>query len=263
MMNLTVKLRILKSNGNFLMNWVNRMKRTTQLLLMLCTLLITLTSCGTVSENVSHTSLSEEITDITTINKSTSDVFQSSEGETTVTTSIETSQATSSTTVYETSSESTQVSICETTRLTMHESTQVTHEAANSTTSDATLTTTSQTVEYLPLEPLSEEAELKLREDFTEYKSKVWSNAKSEDMYVLYYYGTYNNCEVVVMYSIERQSTDDIKFVSVAGYELALPSGSFEILLHKDSTFIDINTAYDYGYLNDEDIAAIYHYANE
>ena len=211
------------------------------------------------NSDVSHTSLSEELTDKTTINKSTSDVFQSSEGETTVTTSIETSQATSSTTVYETSSESTQVSICETTRLTMHESTQVTHGAANSTTSDATLTT----VEYLPLEPLSEETELKLREDFTEYKSKVWSNAKSEDMYVLYYYGTYSNCEVVVMYSIERQSTDDIKFVSVAGYELALPSGSFEILLHKDSTFIDINTAYDYGYLNDEDIAAIYHYANE
>lgn len=118
-------------------------------------------------------------------------------------------------------------------------------------------------VEYIPLESLSEEVELKLQEDFAEYKSKVWSNAKSEDMYVINYYGTYNNCEVVVMYSIERQSTDDIKYVSVAGYELALASGSFEILLHKDSTFIDINTAYDCGYLNDEDIAAIYHYAND
>lgn len=67
------------------------------------------------NSDVSHTSLSEKIADKTTINKSTSDVFQSSEDETTVTTSIETSQVTASTTVYETSSESTQVSICETT----------------------------------------------------------------------------------------------------------------------------------------------------
>lgn len=129
--------------------------------------------------------------------------------------------------------------------------------------SDETDMAVSESSKYSPLEPLSQEAEIKLKEDFYKYKLNDWYNPKIEDMYIQYYYGTYNGCEAVVMYSHDMTFTDDLKSVSVGGYKFILPSGSFEILLHKDSSFVDINTAYEYGYLTDEDLAAIYYYANE
>lgn len=71
------------------------------------------------------------------------------------------------------------------------------------------------------------------------------------------YYGTYNDCEAVIMYGLGNV-TCDMKFITVAGYEFVLSSGSYDIMLHKDSSFIDIRTAYDKGYLTDEDIGQIY-----
>ncbi len=117
-------------------------------------------------------------------------------------------------------------------------------------------------IEYPPLTPLTADEDLKLKEDFASYMSGIWTNPTSEEMTVMYYYGKYNGNEVVVMYSMEYAMTDDIKYIDVGGLTFALPSGSLEILLHIDGDFIDIQTAYASGYLNDEDIAEIYYYAN-
>lgn len=117
-------------------------------------------------------------------------------------------------------------------------------------------------IEYPALTSLTADEELKLKEDFAKYMSSVWTNPTVEEMTVIDYYGKYDGCEVVMMYSMEYTMTEDIKFIDVGEYTFALPSGSLEMLLHADGDFIDIQTAYAEGYLNDEDIAAIYYYAN-
>lgn len=116
-------------------------------------------------------------------------------------------------------------------------------------------------IEYPALTPLTIDENLKLKEDFAKYKSSVWTNPTSDEMTVMNYYGKYNGNEVVVMYGMEYQMTDDMKEVNVGKYTFTLPSGSLEILLHIDNDFIDIQTAYAIGYLSDEDIAAIYYYS--
>lgn len=113
----------------------------------------------------------------------------------------------------------------------------------------------------LAYEPLSAEAEKNLREDFfavfaLEYPN--WTDLTADDMSIEYYYGTYDSGEVVVMYPKGFAYTDDIKYYSVAGYDFYLPSGSFEITLHKDSEFISLDEAYDSGYLTDDDMEEIY-----
>ena len=52
-----------------------------------------------------------------------------------------------------------------------------------------------------------------------------------------------------------------LKNVTVGEYTFTIQSVDLEIYLHKDSDFIDINTAYAEGYLNDDDIEAIYYYS--
>lgn len=126
--------------------------------------------------------------------------------------------------------------------------------AAEETTNDPALT-------CLAYELLSAEAEQKLREDFfvvfsSEYPTRT--DFTADDMSIEYYYGTYDSCEVVVMYPEGFGYTDDLKYFSVAGYDFVLPSGSFEITLHKGSEFISLDEAYDSGYLSDDDMEEIY-----
>ena len=114
---------------------------------------------------------------------------------------------------------------------------------------------------YPELPPLTNEAESKLKEDFAAYRSELRGDAvKSEEVFVRSYYGTYNGCEAVVMWIKEYTHTDDIKYITVGGYTFALSSGSFDILLHTDSGFIDLKTAYEQGYLSSNDIAEMYYY---
>lgn len=111
------------------------------------------------------------------------------------------------------------------------------------------------------LAPLTNEAESKLKEDFASYRSELrGDNIKSEEAFVRSYYGTYNGCEAVVMWIKDHAHTEDMKYITVGGYTFELGSGSFDILLHKDSGFVDLKTAYDKGYLCDKDIAEMYYY---
>lgn len=119
----------------------------------------------------------------------------------------------------------------------------------------------STSVKYSKLEKLPENRVQALKEDFVKYKSDVWNGLSADDMAIISYFGTYNGCEVVIMYPMLGAATSDMQYIEVGGYTITVGSGSFEILLHKDNSFIGIKEAYDAGYLSDEDIAAIAFYS--
>ncbi|MGN1415760.1 MAG: hypothetical protein ACI4XF_02885 [Oscillospiraceae bacterium] len=116
-------------------------------------------------------------------------------------------------------------------------------------------------VKYKKLEKLSDDRVKALKEDFIKYKSDVWKDLSADDMAIISYYGTYNGCEVVIMYPMLGIMTDDMQYIEVGGQTITVGSGSFELLLHKDSSFIGIEEAYASGYLSDEDITAIAFYS--
>lgn len=112
-------------------------------------------------------------------------------------------------------------------------------------------------------EPLTEEADRKLREDYADFRIQNggWTGLNADNVYVDYYYGTYDNGEVVVMFEIGGIITHDEKHYSVAGYDFYFPSGSYRIMLHNDSTFIPFEKAYESGLLSDRDMAKIHYYS--
>lgn len=110
------------------------------------------------------------------------------------------------------------------------------------------------TDEDLTSEPLTDAAKEKLIADYAEF---IGMDSDNNWISVEDYYGTYNGCEAVIMYH-GAGMTDDEKEIIVAGYTFWFSSGSYDFRLHKDSSFIDINTAYDEGFLTDEDIGQIY-----
>ncbi|MDE6599078.1 MAG: hypothetical protein K2K34_03255 [Oscillospiraceae bacterium] len=110
------------------------------------------------------------------------------------------------------------------------------------------------TAEDITPEPLSADAEKKLIADYATF---IGIDSDNNWISVEDYYGTYSGCEAVIMYH-GAGMTDDEKEIIVAGYTFWFSSGSYDFRLHKDSSFIDINTAYDEGYLTDEDIDRIY-----
>lgn len=101
---------------------------------------------------------------------------------------------------------------------------------------------------------LTERAKKKIADDYIEYIGCIGS----EPAYIyIEYLGTYDGCELAV---IECGSPygyiglDIVQTITAAGYDFIFGTAPNEILLHKDGTFIDINTAYDLGYLKYEDI---------
>lgn len=110
------------------------------------------------------------------------------------------------------------------------------------------------TAEDITPEPLSADAEEKLIADYAAF---IGIDSDNNWISVEDYYGTYNGCEAVIMYH-GAGMTDDEKEIIAAGYTFWFSSGSYDFKLHKDSSFIDINTAYDEGYLTDDDIGQIY-----
>ena len=129
-------------------------------------------------------------------------------------------------------------------------------ETVSTTEASATETETvsENTAENLTSEPLTAAAKEKL---ITDYAAFIGIDSDNNWISVEDYYGTYNGCEAVIMYH-GAGMTDDEKEIIVAGYTFWFSSGSYDFRIHKDSSFIDINTAYDEGYLTDEDIGQIY-----
>lgn len=124
------------------------------------------------------------------------------------------------------------------------------------------------TVEKVPekfpaLTPLTDRQKQTLLDDFIGYKDGKggWQGITAEDLKVRSYYGTYNGCEAVIIWCDEMECTDDIHDIIIAGHTISLSSGSFELLLHRDGTFIGVEDAYKDGYLSEPDIAMIEYYS--
>ncbi|MBD5144652.1 MAG: hypothetical protein HDT21_01835 [Ruminococcus sp.] len=101
---------------------------------------------------------------------------------------------------------------------------------------------------------LTEKAKKKIADDYIEYIG----NIGYEPVYIyIEYLGTYDGCELAVIESGSPYGyigLDIVQTINTAGYDFTFGTAGNEILLHKDGTFIDINTAYDLGYLKYEDI---------
>ena len=122
---------------------------------------------------------------------------------------------------------------------------------------------TVQQNKYPTLTALTEEEKHVLYNDFIKYKANkgVWNGVNSDELYVVKYFGTYNGCEAIVIWSTELDSTDDMKFVSIDKYTIKLASGNYELLLHRNSSFITVVEAYNKGYLSKDDIEKICYYS--
>lgn len=101
---------------------------------------------------------------------------------------------------------------------------------------------------------LTEKAKKKIADDYIEYIGCIGS----EPAYIyIEYLGTYNGCELAVIESGSPYGyigLDIVQTITAAGYDFIFGTAPNEIFLHRDGTFIDINTAYDLGYLKYEDI---------
>jgi len=107
---------------------------------------------------------------------------------------------------------------------------------------------------YLPpAEPLSPETELKLLEAWAAYKGGFTAG----QLEILHYFGTFNGYEVVVIYPKGYAMTADMQYIHSDGYDIALGSGSLELLVYADGALMHILEARDKGLLTENDIKII------
>ena len=116
---------------------------------------------------------------------------------------------------------------------------------------------------YPALTPLSDEQKQIIINDFLKYKKndRMWNNVSAENLYVKSYYGTYNGNEVVIVWCNDMDCTDDIQEINIAGFKMELGSGSYELLLHKNGSFVALEEAYNKGCLSKADIEKICYYS--
>ncbi len=118
--------------------------------------------------------------------------------------------------------------------------------------------------EYTAPDPLTDEQKEMLFEDYLKYiegRGEKWTDEEKADIYIVKNFGTYDGCEAVVISSRELNVTDDMKYIKIGGHTIALSSGSYELLLHRDGTFIPVKTAYERGILTDDDIERMESYS--
>ena len=109
---------------------------------------------------------------------------------------------------------------------------------------------------FVPMyERLSAKKRQAICDDYLRYKSKnsVYSKFTADDLSVGYY-GSFDGGDVVDVYPKEWEYTEDEKTYEIAGYEITVGSGSIDLMLYRDGTFIGIEKAYELGYLTDDDI---------
>jgi hypothetical protein len=105
----------------------------------------------------------------------------------------------------------------------------------------------------LTMDNLSEEAELKLLENWAAYKGGF----SADELTIYRYYGTFGGREAVVIFPKDWAMTADMQYIEIAGHTIALGSGSLELVVHDNGKFVPIREAYEQGWLIDEDIALI------
>lgn len=143
------------------------------------------------------------------------------------------------------------------------------------------------------LTPLTEEQELKIKQDYLVFNEKSvkrhedyqneWYSKKTpeeqkeyrekynlpddyvykmttDEVYIEEYFGTYNGCSVMMMSSsFIGGYTDAIDYCDVAGYVFVYGSGQHHTI-YRNGEFTTLERAYQKGWLTKEDIKNIYYY---
>jgi hypothetical protein len=107
-------------------------------------------------------------------------------------------------------------------------------------------------------EPLSPENELKLLEAWAIsgiYPADILFDVES--LMIYRYFGTFDGREVVIIFPKNSPMTMDMQYIDIAGYQIALGSGSLELLVHDSGKFVPIQEAYERGLLTIDDIRII------
>lgn len=140
-------------------------------------------------------------------------------------------------------------------KISLEDTTKGEEDTTESTTEEST------TKEYVPpkLSPLSTKKALQIKKDYL----KKYSNCNKprelviEDVEIKKYYGTYNNCDVVLLdFGIFH---DFDKEIEIAGYSFVF-SDWRETEVYRNGEFKSLKDAYSSGWLSKEDIKAIHYY---
>lgn len=229
-----------------------------------CAVFLVFTACrkNDVEETVSETTLSvtetsAETTTMTTISETTTAATTIAAAVTEAVT--ETIVETADTQVVVTTTEKAETTVTTTGQVTVPAETTV-PEITETTTESTTVTVK----EYPPLEPMSEEAQHKLYEDYAVYRSDMWKGATADDVMTMYYFGTYSGHEVAVLCMNGEAMTDACLCVTLDNVRgINLPSISMDILVHTESGFVELTEAYAQGIITADDAEAIYYYADK
>lgn len=120
-----------------------------------------------------------------------------------------------------------------------------------------------------PLVSLSAARSRQILESYADYLVGIWDMEQvltADDLMIIYYFGTYNGNEVVVIYPRDWGATADMQYISILSDDgeitIALGSGSYELMVHNNGTFYEITTAHRNGLLTMDDIRHIAYYSS-
>ena len=84
-----------------------------------------------------------------------------------------------------------------------------------------------------------------------------WDALDFEDVYVVKYYGTFNNCVVVMMWTKTRALFMETYYDTIDGITIAYAHTNQRISVWRDDKFYDLPDAYSQGFLNKANIKKI------
>lgn len=136
------------------------------------------------------------------------------------------------------------------------------------TTTKGTTTTESTTEAYTPtpLVPLTAEQELKIKEDYLEYRiaqendsSSIYNNLTSSDIEIKKYFGTYQGCVVFFVYDPGIVYADECIEREIAGFVFDYAQNR-STDVYRDGEFTTLQDAYARGWLSNDNIRDIHYY---
>jgi len=108
--------------------------------------------------------------------------------------------------------------------------------------------------------PLSAEMEMKIKQDYLDFRTKVYHpDATVDDVTIDTYYGTYGSCVAVMMTDAFSDYTDAIPietYETIGGIWIIYNSSN-EILIWEDGSFHRLQEAFDSGLLTRDNLREI------
>lgn len=106
-----------------------------------------------------------------------------------------------------------------------------------------------------------------IKTDFVEYfktafKDVQVSSLTPADIIIGKYYGSYNGCYALFISHREIDPIDSITTKYIAGYEFLYSSGQ-TLMVYKDNNFVDLNSAYETGLINKDEVYDLSCYFNK